>query len=358
MRPSKPANAAQPWWLLVRRFLSLPRVRRLGLLGVVAIAFIVTAATLFRVHSDARFHNRIDTYVEPDPDAVGIIQPDEFPTSQGPSLIPPNIWQIFLEPPKLRKVKAVDPKKKASQEAWVAKWKKINPKHNYNLVNDDDMTKFVSEYVRDGSPLQKTLMGPGNPAMKSDLLRYLILYIEGGVYTDMDTIALQPVDKWIPQKYSKDTHVVIGIEFDRLNGKNWRGVHDDLQFCQWTIAAAPGHRLFTTMLTRSMKFLEELQQPSSFSSWAGRLSSADVLTTTGPSAWTDAVFQELHRMDPTIESLRDLSGLREERLIGDILILPIDGFGVGQRHSNSTRGKKPPPMSRVKHQFRGTWRDF
>lgn len=87
-----------------------------------------------------------------------------------------------------------------------------------------------------------------------------------------------------------------------------------------------------------------------------KLSSSDIMQSTGPAAWTDAVFWQLQRYEPDLKSLRNLSGITEPRLVGDILILPIDGFGMGQPHSNSTANGSIPENALVQHKFRGSWR--
>lgn len=79
------------------------------------------------------------------------------------------------------------------------------------------------------------------------------------------------------------------------------------------------------------------------------------MTTTGPSAWTDVVFQQLRKADPMFQSLKELSGMKESRLIGDILVLDIDGFGMGQPHSNSTADGSIPDTALAKHGFRHSW---
>ncbi|KAI9154733.1 Initiation-specific alpha-1,6-mannosyltransferase [Paramyrothecium foliicola] len=352
MAPLSFASVHGQGQMLLRRFLALPPVRRLGILAVGLVVAVLVFLHFYL--DDARFHNRVFTYIEPNAESLGIIKPATWPQPVGSTLIPHNLWQIALPPaPAYRKKQKPKPKNMAK---WMDGWRKHNPHHKYSLLRDDEMSIFVLEHIKDDTALQNVMMAASNPALKSDLLRYLLLYLEGGVYTDLDTISLKPIDKWIPEKYRGEARVVIGIEFDRLDGKNWRGVHSDLQFCQWTIAAAPGHRVFEAMLTRAMAFISELHGGNLIRGGHRILSVNDILTTTGPAAWTDAVFQELRSIDPTITSLRDLSGLKEERLIGDILILPIDGFGMGQRHSNSTRGKKPPPNACARHQFHGNWR--
>ena len=46
---------------------------------------------------------------------------------------------------------------------------------------------------------------------------------------------------------------------------------------------------------------------------------------------------------------KNLTGMREPRLYGDVLVLPIDVFATGVPHSGASEGV-------VKHQFAGAWR--
>jgi alpha 1,6-mannosyltransferase len=101
-----------------------------------------------------------------------------------------------------------------------------------------------------------------NVGMKSDLLRYLILDVEGGVYTDTDTIALKPIDVWVPPEYRDKARLIVGIEFDRRDGGAWADIPHWLQFCQWTIAAAPDHPVFKRMVARVLHSVDELQRAS------------------------------------------------------------------------------------------------
>jgi alpha 1,6-mannosyltransferase len=39
-----------------------------------------------------------------------------------------------------------------------------------------------------------------------------------------------------------------------------------------------------------------------------------------------------------------------------MLVLTIDGFGMGQPHSNSTNDGSIPAAALVKHLFKGSWR--
>jgi alpha 1,6-mannosyltransferase len=194
--------------------------------------------------------------------------------------------------------------------------------------------------------------------MKSDLLRYLVLGVQGGVYTDTDTVALKPVDAWIPQPVRDRARLVVGIEFDRRDGGPWADIPHWLQFCQWTIAAAPGHPVFGRMVDRVLRSLDDLSAAhGGVSVEELRPESFEVMNSTGPAAWTDVVFEQLQEYNPLLNDTQDLSFMEEPTLIGDILILPIDGFGMGQDHSASTNDGSIPEAAMMRHLFTGSWRD-
>lgn len=193
--------------------------------------------------------------------------------------------------------------------------------------------------------------------MKSDLLRYLILDIEGGVYTDTDTIALKPIDNWVDPDLQDQVRLVVGVEYDRMDGDEWNEIPHWLQFCQWTIAATPGHPIFREMVAHILQSLEALSHAYRLPIDQIHPTNFEILNSTGPAAWTDVVFKRLQGYDARLNSTKDLSFMTEPRLYGDILVLPIDAFGMGQPHSNSTNNGTIPARALLKHQFRGSWRE-
>ncbi|KAF5856733.1 hypothetical protein ETB97_006786 [Aspergillus alliaceus] len=267
-------------------------------------------------------------------------QTNQQPTTQGQGVVlPRKIWQIYLTPPNVDKsVFKIDPVQLSDAASWLAH----NPDYEYVMVGDKGAEELILQHFKNNSTLLRIFRELRNTGIKSDLLRYMILSIKGGVYSDIDTENLKPIDVWVPEKYRNDTQVAIGVEFDRLDGPNWGEVHPDLQFCQWTIAAFPGHNLFSHMVEWVASKLEAfaMAQGTTFANL--NVTASEVMELTGPAAWTDAVFWQLQQFEPTLTSLRNLSGLTEPRLVGDILILPIDGFGMGQPHSNSTNDGSVP----------------
>ncbi|KAI6274127.1 hypothetical protein MCOR34_011529 [Pyricularia oryzae] len=268
-------------------------------------------------------------------------------------LIPQSIWQIIL-PRVWGKKDQVKPVTLKETATWLA----MNPDYTYILVGPDGGKDFVNRYFGHDEAIVSTFNSLPNVGMKSDLLRYLLLYIEGGVYTDTDTVALKPIDDWVPRPFRNHTRLVVGIEFDQRDGGRWADIAHTLQFCQWTIAAAPGHPVFPMMISRVVQSWEDLKQKHNISSespsW--RAMSFEVMNSTGPAAWTDMVWEHLQKTDKGLTDIRDLSPLDPPKLFRDTLILPIDGFGMGQPHSGSNDGSIPDEAF-TRHLFRGSWRE-
>jgi alpha 1,6-mannosyltransferase len=183
-----------------------------------------------------------------------------------------------------------------------------------------------------------------------------LLSVEGGVYTDMDTLAIKRIDEWIPATMRDKVRLVVGIEFDRRDGGGWADIPHWLQFCQWTIAAAPGHPVFPRMVSRVLRSIDELQRAHNSSVQELSLTGFEVMNSTGPAAWTDVVFELLQEHDSRLNNTKDLSFMTEPKLYGDILVLTIDGFGMGQSHSHSTHDGSIPDAALARHFFQGSWR--
>ncbi len=108
------------------------------------------------------------------------------------------------------------------------------------------------------------------PTQHSDTLRYLLLAMSGGVYSDTDTKLLKPISRWsadydlwrdgkgwltpADQKRVETSglpppSVVVGIEADVGNRGDWNAFWArPAQICQWTIASAPHHPILVDAL--------------------------------------------------------------------------------------------------------------
>ncbi|EGG12653.1 family 32 glycosyltransferase, partial [Melampsora larici-populina 98AG31] len=247
-------------------------------------------------------------------------------------------------------------------------WKDLNPNWDYHLSEDKEENNWVNRILsfQESSLLRSWNSLSNEPVMRADLWRYLKLLIVGGVYSDMDTRCLKPIETWmechlsdhqeIENNFTKNEttvekslldwtykgtekpSVIVGIEADVGDRADWEEWWPrPIQLVQWTIAAAPGHPILIDTLRRLVSTLD--LPPISLSNsrlFTEKVAESEaerimrVVKATGPAPFTDAVLRYLGvitRGEVVWNSLRNLPacGLR----IGDVLVLPISGFSPG-----------------------------
>ena len=215
---------------------------------------------------------------------------------------------------------------------------KQNPNHFYFFFDDKRAEAFVSQHMPPHIIHAYEIMPA--PVLKADYFRYISTYILGGVYSDLDTECLRPIDTWT-NNYT-NVSFIVGVEAE---GPLWKiNFARPLQLCQWTFASAPKHPILKRMIDNVAK------QTDIFI--GSPLSISTVMDWTGPGLWTDTIFDYInetyHIEWPT------LTNLKYGRLIGDIYLLPISAFHP-KVPGNGTRGRNSPD-ARVWHYFRGSWK--
>jgi mannosyltransferase OCH1-like enzyme len=73
-------------------------------------------------------------------------------------------------------------------------WKKMNPEYEYRYLDDKDMDAFILEHF--GEEWLNLLNDCPIKIMKVDTFKYMLLYVYGGVYVDIDYICSAPIDSW------------------------------------------------------------------------------------------------------------------------------------------------------------------
>jgi mannosyltransferase OCH1-like enzyme len=122
----------------------------------------------------------------------------------------------------------------------IATWKHMNPDYEYRFMDDAQMDQFVQKEM--GEPWFTMYKDMPIPVMKADLWRIMVLYVYGGVYTDIDTKCFVPIRQWA---HIGDRSFIIGYESDNFH------------FCNWTIAAAPKHPILKSILDAIRKRWQE-----------------------------------------------------------------------------------------------------
>ncbi|OCF33591.1 hypothetical protein I316_04664 [Kwoniella heveanensis BCC8398] len=222
---------------------------------------------------------------------------------------------------------------KARDEGWY-----------WDLLTDHDADVWIKKRLS-GSRIKDVWDNLPSGILRSDTLRYLLVLIEGGIYTDTDTQLLKSPSVWgwgTDPKLYKDgigwltdeekkridegekaddvlgkASVVVGIEADVGDREDWNDWWPrPIQIVQWTLASAPSHPIALNAVLRithatadavdwahgNAKSIKILKDQGRYDD-AKRLAEVTVLNEpshggplgvmdwTGPGVWTDAVLR-------------------------------------------------------------------
>lgn len=239
-----------------------------------------------------------------------------------------------------------------------ASWTENHPGFIHQVVADET-AMYMLKYFYAGFPeVVEAYESLPMPVLKADFFRYLILLARGGVYTDIDTYALQPIPDWLPADIDRSTvGLVVGIEADP-NRSDWREWYSRrIQICQWTIQAKPGHPILRDVVASITEDALRMKR-------AGNLKKSrmdkSIVEFTGPAVWTDAIFRYFN--NPTYFDMAngqdkrnitaiDFAGIKTQKKVGDVVVLPITSFSPGVRQMGAEEPEHP--MAFVKHEFYG-----
>jgi mannosyltransferase OCH1-like enzyme len=206
-------------------------------------------------------------------------------------------------------------------QRYLAGWQSMNPGFTFHLCDDADCEALFHE-VRDevlaelGIDVLDLYHRLEKQVEKTDLWRYLVIYMRGGLYTDADTACLVPCEKWI----LPTDRVIVG--FERFKCEH------PTQYCQWTFAAEARHPFLGLVLRRVSESIQSVRGTNRMAT----------LSRTGPIVFTDALIEFI-----------ELNGGRFKEVVNqDCLVthglhlLPQIAFSGGL----------------VYHRFAGTWKHW
>ena len=265
------------------------------------------------------------------------------------SKFPNYIWQTWKYSPS-------DPGFEEKFRDYEASWTEKHPGFVHEVITDSVAVHLINHLYSAIPEVIEAYHAMPLPVLKADFFRYLILLARGGIYSDIDTSAIQPAFDWVPTEVSRESFgMVVGIEADpdREDWAKWYSRR--IQFCQWTIQSKPGHPVLQELVAHITEDVLAKKE-------AGTLDKTivnDIVEFTGPALFTDKVFDYFN--DATYFDMstskgnitwKDFTGITKAKRVGDLIVLPITSFspGVGQMGA----GDETDPMAFVKHNFEGT----
>lgn len=269
------------------------------------------------------------------------------PPKQGSIGFPKKIWQTWK----------VDPLSFEERDSTTAKtWTTRNPGFRYEVLTDDNDVNYIEQHFGpDGFnrvDIIELYQSVNATIVKADLLRYLIMYAEGGIYADIDVEALRPVPRFIPERYDEtEIDMVIGVEIDQPEFQEHRILGKKSQsFCQWTFMAKPRQPVMLKLVENIQDWLNGIAKKQNVPIGEVVLDFDEVISGTGPSAFTAAILEEMNnRKGGSKISWDDFHDLDESKIVSGILVLDVEAFAAGQGHSDS--GNHDARGALVKHHY-------
>ncbi|KAK2797407.1 hypothetical protein FQN50_009208 [Emmonsiellopsis sp. PD_5] len=261
-------------------------------------------------------------------------------------IFPRKIWQTWK----------VDPLEFEERDLTCARsWTSKNPGYRYEVLTDQNDLYYVETHFGPGALNRPDIIYIYRELtakiIKADLLRYLVMYVEGGVYADIDVEALKPLDRFIPDRFEeKDVDMIIGVEVDQPEYKDHPILGPKSQsFCQWTFICKPRQPVMLKLVDNIIRWLNELSKKQGVPISQISLDFDDVISGTGPSAFTGAILDEMSRRVGHTVSWDPFHNMAESKLVGNILVLTVEAFAAGQGHSDS--GNHNTRTALVKHHY-------
>jgi alpha 1,6-mannosyltransferase len=240
-------------------------------------------------------------------------------------------------------------------QAWTDSCVKNNPDYQAHFLTDEDGDQYVRETFAASRPdIVDAYLALPVPIYKADILRYVLLWDQGGIWSDLDVSCEEGVsiDEWVPVEYQEDAALVVGWEFDQ----GWPGEYVR-QFASWTIMAKPRSPHMMQVIEDILQTLRDKTAERNILIQNATLDiMGDVVDFTGPRRLTRSVYTGLGNILNRPIDARDMMELIRPKLIGDVLVMPGRSFAASANTYKPEEEELLPPQL-VTHHYAGTWKN-
>jgi mannosyltransferase OCH1-like enzyme len=147
---------------------------------------------------------------------------------------------------------------------WRAAWRALHPHWEHRFYTDADIRRIVTDRA---PQLLGTLDALPYPVQRVDLFRYLIVYLDGGLYADLDMVPFRANDPLL-----EGASCVLAVEHKLTRRRQAKlGYRIPWQLSNSIFAAAAGHPFLRELIERIVEYASNATRNDD-----------DVLETTGP----------------------------------------------------------------------------
>ncbi|KAI8616946.1 nucleotide-diphospho-sugar transferase [Chytriomyces sp. MP71] len=183
-----------------------------------------------------------------------------------------------------------------SRAQFIQSWIERNPSFRHAVVDDEAALKFLDKHFSTEEKVLDAYRRFPLTVLRTDLLRYLLVYIHGGLYADADTICEQPIGDAFTNWTRNHTNVSFIGALEWFRDPMHKEQHTT-QIAQWAFAAAPRHPALRTLIDEIVE--RTLAAPLEFLA-----NQSHVLELTGPTPFsrhlTDYLLRNGDILDQTI----------------------------------------------------------
>jgi len=170
--------------------------------------------------------------------------------------------------------------------------KSLNPTWEYRYYNDDDCVLFIKENFNKQILQAYNQINPIYGAARADLFRYLLIFKVGGVWLDVKSSIVKPLDTIL----EPNDHFLLSQWQNRMGEpfQGW-GFHPELarlpggEFQQWHIVSAPNNPFMEAVIDQVIYNIQHYSRKSY------GLGKTGVLRTTGPVVYSRVIAKLLNR---------------------------------------------------------------
>lgn len=187
-------------------------------------------------------------------------------------------------------------------EDLMVRWRDANEDHNYVFLTIQEAEDLVVDFLRPTVPeIVDALRFLPHDRLKYEYLKFIITYLQGGVYADIDTIDIKPVRHWWTNPMLK-TKFWVGIDADYNDPKWFEHYLRRMTFNTNIFRAKAYHPLLRRVIAR-IAFITFTQKNKINSiNWDEQFQQVDangnpLIQFTGQLLFTDAVFEYMNELE-------------------------------------------------------------
>jgi mannosyltransferase OCH1-like enzyme len=170
----------------------------------------------------------------------------------------------------------------------------MNPGWKHVLYDDADVEHFIRENYGEQILARHARIDRRYGAARADLFRYLLMYRVGGVYLDIKSTTIRPLDETLRPD---DCYIVSHWANRPGEAREGWGLHEELkatgrgEYQQWHVICAPGHPFLKAVIENVLRNIDR------YSPWRYGLGRPAVLRVSGPIVYTKAI-QPIRHLHP------------------------------------------------------------